>query len=240
MVNKSIYLSTAGRCGTHWVKHILSEVLHLDYQSYRKEINFDPNDVPFRTKSEFIEWVKEKERMDYGGRIYAAHTPIKLLSVIQDVVNVIILIRDPRDICISASYFDLKDKIFNKEDFNESLEMYIKKGGSNPDFNDSFIKDRKGISHKVLKFEDLKKDTYSVLKELLDEFHYNYDGSKLKEAIKNKSFKSLSGREIGFEDKNAHYRKGIVGDWKNYLDEERNRAFCETHKKLMKEWGYTL
>jgi len=76
---------------------------------------------------------------------------------------------------------------------------------------------------------------------LLNTLNYEYDISKLEDSIRNHSFSFLSnGRKRGEEDINSHYRKGVVGDWKNYLTEEDNNKFLDRFSKVMELWGYDV
>ncbi|MBW2018273.1 MAG: sulfotransferase [Deltaproteobacteria bacterium] len=54
-------------------------------------------------------------------------------------------------------------------------------------------------------------------------------------------FKRLTGgRSMGEEDASSHYRKGIVGDWKNHLDKDLHEKFLETGGDLLKDLGYSV
>ena len=238
-MNKSIFLSTAGRCGTHWMKHILSYTLELksDYQSY---LQINPNKVALRTSKDAIREMKKKEEEHPGGSIFVGHNPIIELMPLKEMVNIIAVIRDPRDICVSATYYMMKnDEEFDQNKFDQLFQGEFIGGGPNPDYNESFIKDIKKIPHVVLKFEDMVSNSYESMSIILDSFSYEYDKELLKTAIEKYSFKTLSsGREVGVEDRGNHYRKGLIGDWKNYFTEEKNKEFCERHKLLMERWGY--
>ncbi len=53
------------------------------------------------------------------------------------------------------------------------------------------------------------------------------------------SFKKITGgRNQGVEDQNAHYRKGISGDWRNYFDESLITYFREVTRDLLEVLGY--
>ncbi len=53
------------------------------------------------------------------------------------------------------------------------------------------------------------------------------------------SFKTLSGgRDPGEEDKGSHFRKGIVGDWRNHLDVDTVAEFDRHAGGLLRELGY--
>ena len=233
-MNKSIFLTTSARCGTYWVRPILSSILDLKpgLQGY------NPNNVIFKTDSDHVRVMKDKEDDNPGGNIYNGHTPIIELLPLVSLVNIIIMIRDPRDICVSAAYFMLKEKGYNEEEFYRTLNGLLQTGGPNLNFNESFLNDREKIPYVMLRYEDMVNDSYGSLVKVLDSFCYKYNKEQLKVAIEKYSFKILSkGRKIGEEDKLDHYRKGIIGDWKNHLTEKMNRKFCEKHPVLMKLWG---
>jgi hypothetical protein len=54
------------------------------------------------------------------------------------------------------------------------------------------------------------------------------------------SFESASGgRRPGEEDRGSHFRKGIVGDWRNQFDDEAERRFDDEAGELLDSLGYT-
>lgn len=235
-MNKSIFLATPGRCGTHWVRPILSHMLNLvsGLQGY------NPNNVAFRTDSDFVWVMKRKEKEKPGGSIFIGHTPPGQLVPLVGLVNIIIVVRDPRDICVSATYYHMRSGEFSEKEFSKKLSGMLFNGGPNPDFNESFLKDIDKVPHVLLRFEDMIKDSYGAMTKLLDSCNYGYDEERLKFAIERYSFKILSkGRDPGEENRMDHYRKGVIGDWKNYLTEEMNQEFCDRHSELMKAWGYS-
>lgn len=52
------------------------------------------------------------------------------------------------------------------------------------------------------------------------------------------SFERLSGRGRGEEDRSAHYRKGVPGDWRTYFDDKMTRRFQELTGDLVVRLGY--
>ena len=57
--------------------------------------------------------------------------------------------------------------------------------------------------------------------------------------VEQASFRALSGgRECGQEDASSHFRKGIIGDWRNVFDEEAGRRFAQEAGSLLEELGY--
>ena len=53
------------------------------------------------------------------------------------------------------------------------------------------------------------------------------------------SFASLaSGRSIGEEDQNSHYRRGVAGDWRNHFTDKHIAAFRDRYGDLAERLGY--
>lgn len=60
----------------------------------------------------------------------------------------------------------------------------------------------------------------------------------LRETIAAQSFQKLAGRKPGQEDPKSHYRKGVAGDWQNYLKDENKALFKERWGQLLIDLGY--
>lgn len=63
----------------------------------------------------------------------------------------------------------------------------------------------------------------------------------LKRLLKKYAFERLSGgRGIGVEDQKSHYRKGIVGDWRNYFTPRVKSEFKKKYAQLLIDLGYEI
>lgn len=235
MNQKSIFETTCGRCGTHWVKYILSQTL-----GFKIELpNVHSFKKPAGRQVEYPKAILNKEQSDPGGYIYTYHVPIHNLHVIKDSVNIIVLVRDPRDSCVSSVHYDIMNGYFNKKEFDKVLQHRLDAGGQYPEFFQSYLEHRHSIPHLVLRYEDVIKDTYGSIKTALNKLKYEFLENDLRKAIQNNKFEKLSGgRKKGDEKEDHHYRKGIVGDWKNYLSYNDNYQFVKKHGHLMEALGY--
>ena len=232
---RSLYITTCRRCGTHWLKNIVSGVFGWGFDL--------PDMEPFRDSKarsyEYPRAVLARELEEGGNRVYVSHTPLNLLGFLSKHVNVVVLVRDLRDSCVSNSFYSLKEEEFSEEKFENNLREYLSSGGPSPDFNESYITDQGLIPHYLMRFEDLVTNPFSSVLRMLSHFKYDFEVGNLSEAVSNNSFKKLSGgRDIGKEDPRSHYRKGVIGEWKKYCTKEDEQIFWEKRGELMGLWGY--
>lgn len=234
---KSIFETTCGRCGTHWLKKILAYVLNFEIEL--PEVKNFKNSIERMKK--YPKVILKKENNNFGNNIYTFHISIKDLEIIKDIVNIIVLVRDLRDVCVSAAYYYMmKGEIKEKDIPNRIIEL-LDTGGPNPYFNDSYLKHHSNIPHLLIKYENLIDDTYNTVKKILDKLNYTYDSNLLYDSVDKYNFKHFSGgRMPGQEDKKSHFRKGIVGDWKNYISDNNNEKFLNKYGHLMRLWGYDV
>jgi len=91
----------------------------------------------------------------------------------------------------------------------------------------------------LVRYEDLIKDEHTFFKKII-----SYCGivtgsdAAVDMAIDMHSFENCAGRKPGQEDVNSHHRKGIVGDWRNYFDQNLTREFKERFGEVLIETGY--
>jgi hypothetical protein len=167
---------------------------------------------------------------------------------------VIVLVRDPRDVAISAAYYCMRndsdiDQIrisWNMPDIPVDSEAeclaYFKKYGSNTLWWDDYVEHSLRIPHILVRYEDLVERPYSELTQLVDSVGPSFASQEtIEKAVEGRRFTQFSnGRSRGVEDKNHHYRKGVPGDWMAYFTEEENQAFYRSHKDemdLFQYWG---
>jgi hypothetical protein len=56
--------------------------------------------------------------------------------------------------------------------------------------------------------------------------------------IEKQAFQKLAGRSKGQEDQKSHYRKGVAGDWVNYLNGANKDQFKQRWGQLLVDLGY--
>jgi hypothetical protein len=97
-----------------------------------------------------------------------------------------------------------------------------------------------------VRYEDLIKDTEKEFRRVLGYLEINLTDSLITSIIERNQFERLSGgrrfwrqaRQQGQADPESHFRKGIVGDWKNYLKESHKSRFKEVAGDKLVELEY--
>jgi len=158
-----------------------------------------------------------------------------------------LVIRDLRDTLVSL-YFSLKvshtiisehyAKI--RSELNElNLEdgmIKVMKINMNPSYRvQSSWMDHASM---IIRFEDLIQDEHATFNKIIDYCQIDVDRQRLQYIIDNNSFERVTGRKPGEEDVNAHLRKGIAGDWRNYFTDQMKVIFKKKFGETLIKTGY--
>ncbi len=214
------------KCGGTWVSRMIRSYLNID-RKYG-------NDTLIRTHS-----VIQKHQLYH--RSY--HKPV-------------IVIRDPRDVWVSYYFHEVyhspkgskkfvQFKFDPQLDDKQNLVNYIQEkmtfpNASVPGFTyEEFIDSWLCWPHiHVVRYEDLIKNTAIQLTEIIKFLNLYIFQSHIQAVVTQNSFKSITGRESGTEEKASHKRKGIIGDWKNYFTDASCQLVQKHQGKLLRRLGY--
>ncbi len=165
------------------------------------------------------------------------------------------IIRDPRDIIVSAYFYHL---------WCDEIRYNVKR----PDYGDrshqevlnSLPRD-KGISIEIMgchnaiaimadwdylnpnfieiRFEDVIQDQQGVFREIFLQYGLTERQIKLGLSIVDRfTFEKITGRNRGQENNKHHFRKGVPGDWKNHFTVEHRQLFKQQYPGLLQKLGY--
>ncbi len=102
----------------------------------------------------------------------------------------------------------------------------------------AFAQRHPAVCHTVT-YEALKQDAEGTLEEIFRFLEVDPSADVVARCRDAGSFETLSGgRKPGEEDTRSFLRKGVVGDWRNHLDEATLEAFERIAGPLMTELGY--
>ena len=164
-------------------------------------------------------------------RVIKSHLPVTMLNPeIFKVSKVVYVARNPKDACVSYFHHCSNPMYGQLKDFDKFAEFF--KRGSLM-FGDYWhhlktaykLKDNPNV--KIVWFEEMKKDLPKVIRELCDFLGYQLSAETVSALVDHVSIENM--RQIGVDQappewKEAiekHFRKGKVGDWKNYFQGEK-------------------
>ncbi len=188
------------------------------------------------------------------GEVLCAHYLLneKIRELInQDDVLTIYLYRDPRDVTVSAAMYikhaltqhPLHSLLADMSDA-EAITFILSGGvvtvgeGDAPGkyishagiqyFCDTAIDWLNEKNVAVIRYEDLMNDPVSALESAFHRVNVNVERSLIQGVSDRLTFNSFSGgRTKGVEQKSSHFRKGIVGDYKNHFT-SLHKAICKS------------
>jgi lipopolysaccharide transport system ATP-binding protein len=158
-----------------------------------------------------------------------------------------VIIRDLRDVLVS-NYFSLayshpllterhaqdRDRL-RRMTRDEGLQFVMRKRTRRAArIVDSWM----GDGERVFRYEDLVRDERGQIRSILEHCGVELTGSRIDRIIDRHSFEAKTGRKRGEEDVNAHCRRGIVGEWKEYFTDEIKAEFKERFGGTLIRAGY--
>ncbi len=91
----------------------------------------------------------------------------------------------------------------------------------------------------LVRYEDLtSEDGSATFKQLLAHCDIQLPDHEIEALLRSYHFQELSGRPRGQEDQQAHYRKGVAGDWRNHFDGKITARFEKVTGDLLSLWKY--
>ena len=247
---------------------ILNNIGQFPEKKYFTSFKYDPT-LPEDTSKLWIE-AQNKINFDKKIKFFKTHNALVKLGVNQftdkkNSLGCVYIVRDPRNVISSLSnHFEM--------DFEDSLNFMIDQKKFTYDFfkkNDysdfQFIsswennykswKENKIIPVKIIKYEDLVKETYYVFKDIINFIsrltnnQKRFNKQKAQNSVKSTSFEKLKKYEEnkGFAEslnsktnkkKIPFFHLGPNNNWKNNFDQDFQNKLNKTFKENLKELGY--
>ncbi|KAK9009324.1 hypothetical protein V6N11_035865 [Hibiscus sabdariffa] len=197
-------------------------------------------------------------------QLYASHLPYTCLpkSIHDSNCRIVYICRDPKDTFVSMWFF-LKKFVSNqtKTDtvslipIEEAFYLFCKGMSSHGPYWDHVLSyweasKRSPENILIIKYEDMVRDTGSWVRKLAEFFGCGFsEEEEGKGAVEMCSFESLRDMEVnrsgmmhekrGKEiESSAYFRKGIVGDWRNYLSDEMGKKIDGIVEEKLRGSGF--
>lgn len=170
------------------------------------------------------------------------------------------LVRDPRDVAVSGLVQQYRDRIQRaggRGDGNEAarlaevierqalpqaeLEGWVSLWKEAVEHGERARRDVFPSRSFVLRYEDLLVQPEQWFHRVLELIGVDVSDELTSECVRAGSFEMLSGgRARGCEDRSSFFRKGVAGDWRNWLTDDQ-RAWCAQEAgDVMTRFGYAF
>ncbi|XP_012617021.2 sulfotransferase 2A1 [Microcebus murinus] len=241
--DEDVVAVTYPKSGTHWLAEILCLIQSKgDANWVRSEPLWDR--TPWVDNKHGFTLLSQKE----GPRFLNSHLPIQLFpkSISSCKAKVIYLMRNPKDIIVSAYFFWNSVNLAKKpESIEQYLEWFLEGNvvyGSWFDHVHGWLSMRERGHFLLLSYEELKRDPERTIEKICQFLGKKIEPEELNLIVKNSSFQVMKDNKMSnfsllddmyLTKKNPLMRKGITGDWKNYFTVAQAEAFDKVFKEKM-------
>ena len=220
-LKKPIVFGSMGRCGTQWLRNLLRFILgdagYLEknagvYENNRRRVRHDIYEQ--LTSGQYV-----VDHFIFTQKLAA--------KIAKNQIKAVYLYRDPRDVMVSEALFKNRKVALNMGQVRYYIERIISWQSCD-------------LVH-LIRYEDLRNNTFQELERLCCYLNIEIAAEMIHRVIDLFSFKNLSGgRHPGQEDRHNHYRKGIVGDYRNHLSNKQIEALEGSLGDELRKIGYPL
>lgn len=229
-----IYLVSYPKSGNTWVSFLISNVIN-EYLDLGMEINFN-------TVRDFIpdihmsRCIPEYMNSDPFKRIIKSHS-----SYNPYYQTVFLLVRNPKDVMVS--YYNY---LVNLKQFDEDLTNFVHNKSYGIEnwclHTTSWLEEVKHSQRLyLLTYEDLKKDTFNILKKLFLIMGFEMDDNLIKKAVEKSDISNMKkiedyskGYSFSKFENFKFVRKGKIGEGNKVLSEKDKNLINNKSKNIMK------
>jgi hypothetical protein len=243
--NGDVFVVTYPRSGTTWTEQMVHLLVNKGKQGEQRLTDAVPwlETLPHRPNG-MIEFLKTMPQR----RLFTSHLPFPLMPHFNDTTaKNIYVARNPKDVAVST-YFHNQSKLGYEGSWEEHLQLFMNGDvGFGPYFDHIlpwWQSSRKDKHILFLKYEDMKHDHAGSVARLASFLDLEVDPQLIETVVTLSSFQSMTSNEnTNFDwipqkaDKPKHFRKGDIGDWRNYFSPEQSRQMDDLIMNKLKDSG---
>ncbi|XP_063299672.1 sulfotransferase 6B1-like [Pelobates fuscus] len=218
-----VMLTAYPKCGSNWAVHLLKDMIHATYNKT------PPGVIPlleFGAPNKF-----EKLKEESSPRLIATHLNYDLIpkSCFKKKTKMLVVFRNPKDTAVSLFHFYNNNPMLpNYSSFDNFFPDFLSGKVMYGSYFDHAVEWNKYIDESrvlLLTFEQMKADLEVSIKKIAEFFGFPLTEEQVKNIANGASFKSMKEKSGETHGKFGPviFRKGDVGDWKQYFSEDQNQ-----------------
>jgi Sulfotransferase domain len=228
-----VFVNTYPKCGTTWMEQVVHLLLNNGEQGDKLLTDQMPwiEAIPSRSLG-FQEFLAGME----GRRVFTSHLPYSLMPGMDNpLARFVYVARNPKDTAVSYYYHD-RSKMGYDGNWFEHLQMFMEGKLMFGDFYLHILQwwqaSQKADNIFFTTYEAMKADLGAVVVQLAEFLGVVAEPELIATVVEKSSFKAMSTNlQTNFqwmprkEGEESHFRKGVVGDWRNHFTAAQNEAF---------------
>lgn len=228
-----VFVVTYPKCGTTWMEQIVHLLLHNGEQGEKRLTDQMPwvEAIPSRSAG-FREFLAGMT----GRRVFTSHLPYQLMPGLDNpAARFVNVARNPKDTAVSYYYHD-RSKMGYEGGWAEHLQLFMAGKLMFGDFYDHVLgwwqASQSADNIFFTTYEAMKADLRQVVAQLAKFLGVAADSELIATVVEKSSFKEMAANPQtnfswmpGKEGEESHFRKGIVGDWRNHFTAGQNEQF---------------
>ncbi|KAM4693516.1 sulfotransferase 6B1-like [Discoglossus pictus] len=228
-----VFLVTYPKTGSTWTMQLLNDMVKAAY-------NKDPSAVipviEFKFPGKF-----EKLKQETSPRVLATHLYYEDIpkTFFDKKVKMLLVFRNPKDTAVSFFHFYNNNPLLPTYSSWDTFFQDFMSGkvvwGSYFDHAVAWNKhiDDEGVF--IVTFEEMKQDLEAAVKKISDFFGFSLTKEQVQQIAEKGTFKSMKekSKQTHGEFGQVLFRKGDVGDWKNYFSEAQSQEIDAKFEKCL-------
>jgi hypothetical protein len=228
-----VFVVTYPKCGTTWMEQVVHLLLHDGEQGEKLLTDQMPwvEAIPSRPDGfqAFLAGMQEQ-------RVFTSHLPYQLMpAVANPLARFVNVARNPKDTAVSYYYHD-RSKMGYEGSWAEHLQLFMDGklmfGDFYPHILDWWQASQTADNIFFTTYEMMKADLGQVAIRLAEFLGVAAVPELIATVVEKSSFKAMStNSQTNFhwiprkEGEESHFRKGVVGDWRNHFTAAQNEQF---------------
>ncbi|KAM4693533.1 sulfotransferase 6B1-like [Discoglossus pictus] len=228
-----ILMTSYPKSGTIWTFQIMNDMMYTKYNKAKHD--YIPN-LELVSPDHFEDVINMPSPRFLATHLQADNIP---KSFFKNKSKILVILRNPKDTAVSYYHFYKNIPMLPTiESWDDFFQLYLKGEvcfGSYFDYAVGWNKHADDENVLIITYEEMKKDLAVVVRKISTHFGFALTDEQVQVVANAGKFKNMKDKshETHGEFGQALFRKGDIGDWRNYFSEAQNQAMDAKFENLL-------